>query len=334
MKIAFFELKDWEKEYVTQQLKDFALSFFDEPLSQENVDKVKDVQVVSAFVDSPMDKALIEKMPKLKMIAARSTGFDHIDVAFCKEKNITVCNVPTYGENTVAEHAFALILDLSRKIHQSIESVKSVGFSVKGLMGFDLKGKTIGVVGMGNIGKHVARIAQGFEMNVVVFDVHQDKKLAKQLKFSYASLEDLLKVADIITLHVPFNEHTKHLINAQNMGLVKKGAYLINTSRGGIVETDALVKALDDGTLAGAGLDVLEEECFIKEEGQLLSHKIPATCDIKTLLENHVLMERDNVIITLHNAFNSQEALERILHTTVENVGSFIKGRPGNVVTA
>src|SRR3989344_7763198 len=222
MKIAFFELKDWEKEYVTQQLKDFALSFFDEPLSQENVDKVKDVQVVSAFVDSPMDKALIEKMPKLKMIAARSTGFDHIDVAFCKEKNITVCNVATCGENTVAEHAFALILDLSRKIHQSIESVKSVGFSVKGLMGFDLKGKTIGVVGMGNIGKHVARIAQGFEMNVVVFDVHQDKKLAKQLKFSYASLEDLLKAADIITFHVPFNEHTKHLINAQNMGLVKK----------------------------------------------------------------------------------------------------------------
>src|SRR3989344_6303489 len=136
MKIAFFELKDWEKEYITQQLKDFALSFFDEPLSQENVDKVKDVQVVSAFVDSPMDKALIEKMPKLKMIAARSTGFDHIDVAFCKEKNITVCNVPTYGENTVAEHAFALILDLSRKIVPSIERTRRGNFELEGLRGF------------------------------------------------------------------------------------------------------------------------------------------------------------------------------------------------------
>ena len=201
MKIAFFEAKPWEQEYIKNQLKDIDVVFFDQKLSVENADLAKDAQVISGFVDSQISKEMLAKLPNLKMIATRSTGFDHIDMQACKEKNIIVCNVPFYGENTVAEHTFALILDLSRKIHESIEQVKKEGFSIGGLMGFDLMGKTLGIVGTGHIGMHVARIAKGFEMNVVAFDAKPDKKLAKKLGFAYVTLEDLLKNSDIITFH-------------------------------------------------------------------------------------------------------------------------------------
>ena len=334
MKIAFFEAKPWEQEYIKNQLKDIDVVFFDQKLSVENADLAKDAQVISGFVDSQISKEMLAKLPNLKMIATRSTGFDHIDMQACKEKNIIVCNVPFYGENTVAEHTFALILDLSRKIHESIEQVKKEGFSIGGLMGFDLMGKTLGIVGTGHIGMHVARIAKGFEMNVVAFDAKPDKKLAKKLGFAYVTLEDLLKNSDIITLHLPLNAHTEHIINSSNAKLIKKGAYLINTARGGLIETAALVDALAKGIIAGAGLDVLEEECYIKEEEELLSSDFSKKCDIRTLLQNHILMEKSNVVITPHNAFNSKEALERILDTTVENIQSFSKNKPTNLVSS
>jgi D-lactate dehydrogenase len=330
IKIAFFETKNWEKDYLKNHLENVV--FFAEKLSLENADLAKDCDIVSMFVDSPITKEVLQKLPNVKMIATRSTGFDHIDLKTCKEKNILICNVPHYGDNTVAEHAFALMLDLSRKIYDSIERVKKEGFSIKGLTGFDLKGKTIGIVGVGNIGKHVARIAGGFEMNILAYDVNRDKKLAKKLGFKYVGLEDLLKNSDIITLHVPYNEHTHQLINSGNINLIKKGAYLINTSRGAVVKTAALVDGLHKGILAGAGLDVLEEENFIKEEAHLLSEDFSKAFDIKTVLQDHILMESPNVIITPHNAFNSKEALEKISETTVSNIQAFIKNKPINII--
>ena len=332
MKLAFFEIEDWEKDYVGKKLADFKVHYFSKPLSQENISLVKDVDIISGFVDSPINKEILDGLPQLKMIAARSTGFDHIDLRECKKRKIIVCNVPHYGENTVAEHAFALMLDLSRKIYDSIEKVKKEGFSIEGLTGFDLKGKTLGIVGMGHIGQHVARIANGFEMNVLGYDKFKDKSMQKSLGFTYVSLPELLKHSDIISLHMPYNEKTHHLLNHENMRLIKKGAYLINTARGGIVETNALAKALADGTLAGAGLDVLEEEQSIKEEKELMSKEFGKSQNIKTMLQNHVLMEQNNVIITPHNAFNSKEALIRILETTVENIEAFAKGKPINIV--
>ncbi len=332
MKIAFFEIENWETEYLKNQYKNDEAVFFPEKLSLENIGLVKDCEIISVFTDSRVDEKIISQLPNVKMIATRSTGFDHIDLVQANKQKITVCNVPIYGENTVAEHTFALLLDLSRNIYKSIQSVKEKGFSVHGLRGFDLKGKTLGIIGTGHIGKHIARIAKGFEMNVIAFDPFPDKKAAKQLDFKYVSMEELLKNADVITLHVPDNEKTHHLINSGNINLIKKGAYLINTSRGGIIETATLVSALDCGILAGAGLDVLEGECDIKEESQLLSKELPATCDIRTMLQDHMLMERDNVIITPHNAFNSKEALERILETTVENIKAFEKNKPINTV--
>lgn len=333
MKIAFFETAEWEKDYISSKLKKQDLIFFADPLFDNNFDSVSDCEIISPFIYSSITREIIKKAPSLKMIATRSTGFDHIDVKAANEAKVKVCNVPYYGENTVAEHMFALILALSRKLLESVERARKGDFTLGGLRGFDLKGKTLGIVGLGHIGLRVATIARGFEMNVVAYDLNQDKKLAKKIGFSYKSFEELLSCSDIITLHAPYNEKTRHLINSNNIGLIKKGAYLINTARGGLVETDALLKALYNGVLAGAGLDVLEEECFVKEEAQLLSKEFPKTCDLKTALQNHVLLQQKNVIVTPHNAFDSQEAVMRILDTTIQNIEAFISKKPINIVS-
>jgi len=331
-KIAFFEIESWELDYLKSQLKGFDLIFFEDKLSLENLNKIKDVNILSPFIYSTIDKKVINFLKSLKYIATRSTGFDHIDLKTCQKKNILVSNVPSYGENTVAEHTFALILALSRKICASWERTKLGNFSLEGLKGFDLKGKILGVVGVGNIGRHVIRIAKGFEMTVLAFDVRRDQTLAKRLGFRYVSLNYLFKNADIITLHVPYNKKTHHLINLKNLKLFKKGCYLINTARGGICDTAALLEGLKQGIFAGLGLDVLEGECFIKEEKELLSSVFKKTCDLKTVLEDHILINQPNVIITPHNAFNSKEALMRILDTTIENIKSFIRNKPINLV--
>jgi D-lactate dehydrogenase len=198
-------------------------------------------------------------------------------------------------------------------------------------MGFDLKGKTIGVVGAGQIGLHVIRIAKGFSMNVLAYDARPNKILSEVLGFEYNSLEDLLARSDVITLHVPYNKYTHHLIDRDKFKLVKKGAILINTARGSVVDTEALIEALDQKILSGAGLDVFEGEELIKEEKQLV-YDPKNIEDLANLVKDHVLLSKDNVVFTPHIAFYSKEAMERILETTVENVAAFVSGNPQNVV--
>ena len=331
MKIAFFELEDWEKEYVKKQLIGHDCTFFDKPLTPITTEEIKEYPLLAVFVHSPINEEILAKLPNLKYLATMSTGFDHINLEACKKKNIVVSNVPAYGDNTVAEHAFALILALTRKLIPSIDRTKKFDFTTEGLTGVDLKGKTIGIVGGGKIGMNVVRIARGFQMSVLVYDVKRDASLAKELGFDYAELNDLLARSDIISLHVPYNKFTHHLINKESIQHIKQGAYLINTARGGIIETEALIQALDDGTLAGAGLDVLEGECDIKEEKQLLTKHFQESCDLKTMLQDHLLMRHPNVLVTPHNAFNTREALVRILDTTVENIKAFASGAPINL---
>lgn len=332
LKIAFFETEPWEIDYLKSQLKEWDLIFFEDKLNSKNLKKILDVDVLSPFIYSLLDKKVINSLDSLKYIATRSTGFDHIDLKACQLKNILVSNVPTYGENTVAEHTFGLILALSRKIHLSWEKTRRGDFSLDNLRGFDLKGKTLGVVGTGNIGRQVVKIAKGFEMKVLACDIKEDQKFAKKIGFKYVPLNDLFKNSDIITFHVPYNKKTHHLVNLKTLKLFKKGCYLINTSRGGVCDTTALLKGLKEGIFAGLGLDVLEEECFIREERELLSANFKKTCDLKTVLENHILLNQPNVIITPHNAFNSKEALTRILDTTIENIKSFAENKPINLV--
>lgn len=249
-----------------------------------------------------------------------------------RKRKIAVCNVPHYGENTVAEHTFALILNLTRKIHKAYDRTVKGDFSIEGLRGVDLQGKILGVVGVGSIGQHVVRMAKGFEMNVIGYDKFENTKLAKKLGFKYVELDYLLKNSDVISLHAPYNQSTHHLIDKKSVGLMKKGVLIVNTSRGQLIETEALLEGLASGKIAGAGLDVLEGECFIKEEKQLLSKHFSQQCDLKTVLENHILLKNENVIITPHNAFNSWEALHRILDTTILNINSFLKKRLLNTV--
>lgn len=327
IKAAFFEIEDWEKKYLAARLPGLDLQFFKEPANPANLKSAAGAKIISVFIYSPITGQALESLPGLKYIATRSTGFDHIDLPACRKRGISVSNVPVYGENTVAEHAFALILALSRKIVHSSEKVKRGDFDVDDSVGMDLLGKTIGVIGAGNIGQHVIRMAKGFGMSVLVFDPRRRPELAAQLGFKYATLPALLKRSDIVTIHAPYNKQTHHLINAKSLKLFKRGAYLINTARGAICDTAALLRGLKNSTFAGLGLDVLEEECFIREEKELLSAAFKKDCNLKIALENHILINQPNVIITPHNAFNSREALTRILDTTIDNIKSAAKGK-------
>ena len=332
LKIAFFEIEPREINYLKPKLNSFDLTFFEEKITRERLKEIPDIDILSSFIYSVIDKKILNFLKFLKFIATRSTGFDHLDLKTCKDKNIFVSNVPSYGENTVAEHTFALILALSRNIYPSLEKTKKGDFSLENLRGFDLRGKTLAVVGVGNIGRHVIRIAKGLEMNILAFDVRKDQKFAQEFGFKYAPLDYLFRNSDIITLHVPYNKSTHHMINLKTLKLFKKGCYLINTARGGVCDTTALLEGLKQGIFAGLGLDVLEKECFIKEERELLTSVFKKTCDLKAVLENHILINHPDVIITPHNAFNSKEALQRILDTTIENIRAFSGGRPINLV--
>jgi len=335
MKIAFFSTKPWEEAYLKEHLKKsrHELTFSPDSLDENHLPSKFDADIISVFVGSDVNKKIINKFPNLKLITTRSTGFDHIDLKETKSKKIRVSTVPSYGESTVAEFTFALILAITRKIYDSYHQIRESGnFNLDNLCGIDLAGKTIGVVGTGKIGRHVIRIANGFEMNVIASDKYPDKNCCKELGFKYVSFDKLIKEADIITFHIPYSRENHHLLNKNNLKLVKTGAILINTSRGGIIETRALVNALKNGHLGGAGLDVLEEEVALKEELDLLrmAEDENSKHDLKTIIANHVLIDLPNVVITPHNAFNTKEALRRILETTIENIESFIAGKPQN----
>jgi D-lactate dehydrogenase len=276
-------------------------------------------------------REVLDQLPRLRAVATRSTGYDHIDLAACRERGVVVSNVPTYGENTVAEHTFGLILALSRRIHQAYVRTVQGNFSLEGLRGFDLKGRTLGVVGTGHIGLHVIRIGRGFGMEVLACDVRQQPLLAEVLGFAYLSLEELLARSDIVSLHVPYLPSTHHLLSRERMAGMKRGSLLINTARGGLVDTDVLLWALDAGIIAGAGLDVLEGEELLAEEQLLLGQNV-ATEKLQAAIRGHLLLRRENVVFTPHIAFDSEEAIRRILDTTVENVRAALGGTPINVV--
>jgi D-lactate dehydrogenase len=316
MKIVFFGLEKDKQNIFLSSLGDAELYFYEEKLDENSVEKAKDAEIISLFVNSNVDKNIIDALPNLKFIATRSTGFDHIDCEYAKTKGIKVSNVPAYGSETVAEFAFALLLTLSRKVREANNALKENGsyFTPKNTQGFDLDKKTLGVIGTGKIGKNVIHIARGFNMNVLAYDLYPDINFAKENNFAYKTLEEVLSQSDIVTLHAPYTKENHHLINKNNISLFKKGAYLINTARGELVETEALVEALEDRTIAGAGLDVLEGENEFKK-----GDTIP-------------MLEMPNVVMTPHIAFNTCEAEARIMQTTVENIQGFISNSLVNLV--
>lgn len=317
MKVAWFDTEEWEQEYLEGKTEGLEIEFFNESLDEENVSKAKGFDAVTIFVDSDVDSEVLDELDA-DVIACRSTGYDHVDLDKAREKDITVFNVPEYGSTTVAEHTFGLILSLSRKIYSAIRKVDEGSFDHRGLKGFDLEGKTLGVIGTGSIGQNVIRIANGFNMDVIASDPYPDQEVSEELGFMYVSTEDLLRKSDIVTIHCPLTEDTRHMISNKEFELMDK-TVLVNTSRGELIDTEALIEALEDDSVSQAGLDVLEEECYIEDDIEYLSD-LAEKCDPEIILEDHILMNRDDVLITPHNAFNSREALHRIEDTTLENL--------------
>ena len=329
-KTYFFELEEWEEGYIRENLSN-EVEFVKDKLTVDNVSNYEDASIISIFIYSNITKEIIDKLPNLKLITTRSMGFDHIDTEYCKEKGITVAYVPKYGSHTVAEHAFSLILAISRKIVPSVERTRNGEFGNEGLEGFDLFGKTFGLIGTGHIGKNVADLALAFGMRVLAFNRHEDESL-KEKGVKFVSLDELLSQSDVISLHLPHTKETEHIINMESITKIKKGAILINTARGALIETQAVAQGLESGILSGVGLDVLEEEADLREERELLSAEYLSKVDLKTQLLNHVLLTQLDVIITPHNAFNSKEALQEILSTTIANIKSYSNNTPTNIV--
>jgi D-lactate dehydrogenase len=348
MKISILETESGDRALFKQRLEGHTLHF------AGSLDKVPaDTEVISIFIYSKMDAAFFDTHPALKLIATRSTGYEHIDLTECNRRGITICHVPSYGDNTVAEHTFALILALTRRLREALNANQKRQFSFEALRGIELKHKTLGVIGAGRVGLHTMKLGNAFGMQTIAYDAHPLPHLAEVLGFTYCTLRRVLRESDIISLHIPLNERTHHLLNRKTISNCKRGVLLINTARGALIDTIALIEALDSGQVGGAGLDVLEDERSMQSETMHLigeqivnrlqsgmsatearehsSHRVE---ELHGLMRNQQLLSRSNVIFTPHIAFNSVEAIERINLCTVENINAFAKGRPVNVALA
>lgn len=332
-KIIFYDATELDKQQLSESLEgtDHYWEYVEDKIELSNC--VADAEVVSVFVTSTVTSEMIEAMPKLKLIACRSTGFNNIDFEAAKEHGITVVNVPTYGEATVAEYAFAMLLALNRKLPKVID-IENEQFSPEELNGHDLQGKVFGVIGTGHIGQKALKIADGFSMKTIAFDAFPKDELQEEYNFDYVELDELLETSDFISLHVPYLPATHHIMNRDNLVKMKRGAILINTARGELVETSALVDLLDNGHLGGACIDVIEGEKLLdhnEEIALLRSHVLPEDT-LRHSVEIDVLKKMPNVIISPHNAFNTVEAIMRINQTTVKNIIDFWYGDTENEV--
>lgn len=331
MKVVIFDSDAATREILGAALSGHTVVFLDGTVSMKALAEHADADVVSIFASSEFKKEQMDALPNLKCIATRSTGTDHIDVAYAKQRGITACNVPKYGAITVAEFAFALILTLSRRIFEAFHQVREEGrFNTSAFEGFNLSGKTLGVIGTGNIGRHVVGIAKGFGMNVLMFDRYPDAALENE-QAKFATFDELLAKSDIVTLHVPYTKENHYLLNESAFAKMKRGAFVINTARGELIDTEALLDALKSGQIGGAGLDVLEEERVLKDEIELVKG-IESIHDLKILIRDHALIDMPRVVITPHIAFFSREAYHEILEVTAANIANFISGKPTNAV--
>lgn len=327
MKVHVFESEPWVQAAWRQTGTRLESVWGEGLLTSDSLLSCEEVEIISSDV-SVLGAAVLDPLKQLKLIAVRSTGVDHIDLAYCRFRNITVCNVPAYARNAVAEHVFALLLGLGRHLCEAVQRTRGLDFSWAGIQGFELRGKTLAVVGTGAIGKRVAMIARGFGMAVVAFDSFPDEQWAAANKISYLPLDEALHRADVISLHVPGMPETRHLLSAERFKLMKDGVVLINTARGDLVDSQALLEALANGKVAAAGLDVLPNEIDLLEEDFRLGG-LERGGDVVT---NHLLLQHPRVLVTPHCAFFTKEAAFRLIHVTVANIEAFIGGEPRNII--
>lgn len=330
-KIAFIDVEPHEKSFFMKKLPDHELQFVRDR-DWEKIDP--DIEILSVFVDFEVTRDVIDRFPNLKLITCRSTGFNNIDLDVAKERNIIVANTPGYGANSVAEFVFSLILMLSRKMNIVQKETDDDDGEVDRISerGFDLNEKTIGIVGLGAIGRGVAKIARGFGMKILAFEPYnKDADFAQQYNVDFVDdLSHLCKESDIVTLHVPYTPENHHLLSNRLLSEMKPGTLVINTSRGELLNTLSLARLLKDKKLGGAGLDVIENEEYLTDPKLVLDLAVTgderALDKLRSALAMLSLERMPNVIITNHNAFNTVEALELINSMTVDNINGILTG--------
>ncbi|HXK36300.1 MAG TPA: NAD(P)-dependent oxidoreductase [Candidatus Paceibacterota bacterium] len=325
MKIVFFETMPGEEAYFRSASTIPAgteLEFHTDTLSPQTVGRAAGADVVSVFVKSELTPDVLAQLPDLKLITTRSMGYEHIAVSDAKGRGMKVRNVTTYAAHPVAEFTFALLLAVARHLYPASEQMREASdFSNVQFVGKDLIGATLGVVGTGRIGREVVKIAKGFSMQVIAHDALPDAAFATDIGFRYVPMDELLATSDVITLHVPALPETVHMIDATAFGKMKKGSILINTSRGEVIDTPALVAALKDGTLWGAGLDVLEAERELADKADALQKG--ATSLYRTLVADNALLDLPNVIVTPHMAYNTEKSRIEIMRATAQSIGDW-----------
>ncbi|MBM3116000.1 2-hydroxyacid dehydrogenase [Jeongeupia naejangsanensis] len=324
MRIAVFDSKRYDEASLNAANARYGheLVYFGDRLNRNTVPLAAGFDAVCPFVNDTLDASTLNALALLgvKHVALRCAGFNGVDLVAAKQLGITVTRVPAYSPEAVAEHLFALLLTLVRKTHRAYTRVRDGNFSLEGLEGFNLHGRTFGVIGAGKIGQAAMRIANGFGMRVLAFDRSPDTKHAGELGCTFVPLDQLLREADVISLHVPLFPETRHLINAESLSTMKRGAVIINTSRGGLIDSAALVDSLKSGQTGGVGLDVYEYE-----EGVFFEDLSGTALQDDTLAR---LMTFPNVVITSHQGYLTHEALTNIADTVFENLDAFAKGLP------
>jgi len=322
MKVPFYDAKPYDRPFFQKEgeARDVSFLFHEFRLSVDTAASAEGSPAVCVFVNDRIDRACLAILAKqgVRLVALRCAGFNQVDLKAAAEFGLRVVRVPAYSPHAVAEHTVALLLTLNRKIHRAYNRVREHNFSLNGLVGFDLHGRTAGIVGTGKIGKITAQILKGFGMEVLVCDPYPDESWASQVGVRYTGLDELLGHSDVVSLHTPLTPETHYLIGESALTKMREGAYLINTSRGGLVDTGALIEALKQRKLGGVALDVyeVEEGVFFED----LSHDILQDDDLARLVSF------SNVLVTSHQGFLTEEALSEIARVTTENLARFGKG--------
>jgi D-lactate dehydrogenase len=341
MKIWFIETELLDRELIARELSAHEINLADS-LGEVSVD----AEIISPFIYSEIDAPFLDQHPSIELVATRSTTSDHIDLAACARRGVTVCTVPSYGDHIVAEHAFALILAVGRHLRPAMQSEKSRPIRHESLRGFELKGKTLGLIGAGRVGRSMVPIARGFGMNVIAYDRKPQPASAESLGFAYVPLDELLRRSHIISLHASLTPATYHVLDRAAFAKCRRGVVIVNTARGRLIDTAALVEAMDAGIVSGVGLDVLgEESVFSQKPARIITEEIithlreadqtarptddgTRQAHIRKLLLLENLLSRPTVVFTPHIAFNCHEAVGRMSRATVENITAFIARRP------
>ncbi len=324
MKIIFLDVQDYELDFFKKNCPEGVEAIYSKsPIGEFEPDDSIEALCIFALENIPAHE--LEKFKNLKYIFTRSVGFNHIDKNYCISHGVRAFNTPHYGDYTISEFTFGILLTAVRKIRQSSNALKEGNVNLSNFVGLELYSKTIGIIGLGGIGQKVAKIAEGFSMNIICHDIHPEGN------YNFVSLDELCEKSDIITLHAPLTENNHHLLDDKMFEKMKKGVVIVNTARGEIIDTQALLRSIESGKVAFCALDVLECETLLMNPGNSCEDCVEEAC-LKKFFLNKKLLTHPNVLVTPHSAYDTKEAIRRILEITIANISAAKSGKFQNMV--